>query len=92
MMRPALSPSAMAAYGWTRVDPRPWGKCSARWTHPKGWRLEHCGHPSALWPWALYNPAGELILTGAAGPLANPRFGTGWPTLATAAAYVARVS
>lgn len=79
----------MAELGWTRVDERPWHKCSARWAHVSGWKLEHCGHPTALHPWALYSPKGELVLTGIAGPFKRPDFGTAWDTLQAAAEWVA---
>lgn len=29
-----------------------------------GWVVAHCGHPTALWPWAVYDPAGRLHLSG----------------------------
>lgn len=83
------SHSHMASLGWTRVDPRPWGKLNACWTHVKGWELRHCGHPTALTPWALYGPHGGMIRTGAA-ICGNPDFGTAWPDLLTAAEYVRR--
>jgi hypothetical protein len=74
--------------GWTRIDARPWHKCSARWLHRDGWRLAHCGHPTAIHPWMLFAPSGELLFTGAA--QGNPDHGTGWNTLGDAMAYVAR--
>lgn len=87
-----MSPKQMAAAGWTRVDPRPWSKLHARWLHAAGWRLEHCGHPTAIRPWALYSPAGDQILTGAlhATP-PNPRLGAAWVTLAEAMTFVGKV-
>jgi len=48
----------------------------------------NCGHPTALHPWALYNPDGKMILTGAAGEHKNPEYGTAWNNLADAVAYV----
>jgi hypothetical protein len=91
-VRGRLSRAQVASAGWTRVDPRPWGKLHARWRHPSGWRLEHCGHPTALSPWALYSPAGEMVGTGAlyATP-PNPRYGTAWHSLAEAIPFVADV-
>jgi hypothetical protein len=79
-----------APAGWSRVDPKPWGKCNAVWQHVSGWRLEHCGHPTALWPWALFNPKGKLILTGV---LAGypPDHGLAWSTLEQAFGYVETV-
>ncbi len=66
--------------GWERVDRAP-GKIGARFVHRDGWCVEHCGHPTALWPWALYGPDGYMVLA--------PN-GRAWRTLADVAAYVAR--
>lgn len=77
----------MASLGWTRVDPRPWSKLRARWEHTSGWRLDHCGHPTALWPWALFDPAGQMVCTGVA--FGNPRsYGTAWPDLRMVTAWL----
>lgn len=46
---------------WRRVDAGR-GKLSARYEGPGGFWIEHCGHPTALWPWALYNRQGELLV------------------------------
>jgi hypothetical protein len=46
---------------WRRVDDSP-RKTSATYRHPSGYVIEHCGHPTALWPYALYGPGGELIV------------------------------
>jgi hypothetical protein len=46
---------------WRRVDGGT-GKMGARYAHPAGYRIEHCGHPTALWPYALYGPDGQMIL------------------------------
>ncbi len=83
-MSAPLSPKAMAELGWTRTGLG----LSSRWTHPSGWRLEHCGHPTALHPWALYSPEGKLVLTGIIGPHRNPVFGTAWNTLREAVEFV----
>lgn len=32
------------------------------WTHHTGWRVEHCGHPTANWPYAVISPEGELCV------------------------------
>jgi hypothetical protein len=34
---------------WYRTEPG----------HP-GWRVQHCGHPTALYPWAVVDPEGAL--------------------------------
>lgn len=88
MRRATISHAAMAAADWKRVDPRPWRKLSARWNHAGGWRLEHCGHPTANHPWALYDPEGRMHLTGGAGPKGDAELGTAWNTLQEAMAYV----
>lgn len=87
MRVPPPSPRQMASAGWQRVDPRPWRKTTARWHHASGWRLAHCGHPTALWPWALFAPDGKMHLTG--GRRGNPEFGRAWPDLREAVTYVA---
>jgi hypothetical protein len=46
---------------WRRVD-QGHGKTFARYEHPAGYLIEHCGHPTALWPYALYGPDGAMIL------------------------------
>jgi hypothetical protein len=28
----------------------------ATWRHASGWQLEHCGHPTANWPYSLRDP------------------------------------
>lgn len=77
--------------GWERVDPQPWGKLTAHWAHRSGWYLEHCGHPTANTPWALYNPAGEMVRMGVRRDPPNPNLGTAWPDLTSAMAYVMTV-
>jgi len=82
--RRTASPQEMARAGWTRTDPRPWGKCSARWEHVRGWLLEHCGHPTAHWPWLLVAPDGRIVRTGATAEGHRWDLGTPWPHLASA--------
>jgi hypothetical protein len=71
--------------GWKRVDTCS-GKLFAVWTHPSGWWLQHCGHPTALHPWMLRDPQGRMLGTGAT--RGHPEFGTCWNSLADAWAYV----
>lgn len=73
---------------WKRVDPRPWTKTSAQWAHSSGWYLQHCGHPTALHPWALYDPDGRPVYTGAATASRDATHGTAWPCLSDAWEYV----
>lgn len=66
---------------WTRIDGGS-GKIGAVYVHsPGGYYIEHCCHPTALWPYALYNPQGHMILA--------PN-GRAWQNLQAAAAEVAR--
>jgi hypothetical protein len=30
-----------------------------------GWLVAHCGHPTALWPWAIQDPSGRLVIAPA---------------------------
>ncbi len=85
---PQLSHKHMANKGWERVDARPWGKLAARWRHAEGWWLEHCGHPTAHWPLALYDPKGRLHCTGLWAGGTNPTHGTAFPDLAAVVEYV----
>jgi hypothetical protein len=75
--------------GWCRIDPRPWTKLAAQWWHAAGWRLVHCGHPTALWPWRLYAPDGAVHCTGAL--QGRPELGVAWGSLREAMDYVDEV-
>lgn len=56
----------MARVGWTRNDAR--SKTAAVYTHTSGWRVVHCGHPTALWPYYLLSPEGlELVASNGHG-------------------------
>ena len=81
-----MSPRQMAALGWTRTDARPWKKVNARWSHVDGWRVEHCGHPTALHSWSLFSPEGLFVKTGAVH--GDPTLGTAWDNLEAIARYV----
>jgi hypothetical protein len=63
---------------WRRVDSGS-GKIGSRYAHPAGYTIEHCGHPTALWPYALYGPDGAMILA--------PN-GRAWRTLQDAGLHV----
>lgn len=86
MRNPRVSHNFMGGLGWSRVDPRPWTKLGARWEHRDGWVLQHCGHPTANWPWALYDATGRMHCTGSAG--GRPEFGRAWPSLKAAVEFV----
>jgi len=79
-----ISPQKLESQGWTctykGLGPH------AVWLHRLGWTLEHCGHPTANYPWLLTDPDGQRILTGAVNGM--PMCGRAWPTLAAAAQYV----
>lgn len=32
--------------------------------HASGWFVQHCGHPTANTPWAVYDPAGDIHTDG----------------------------
>lgn len=49
--------------GWERLS-RPSLK-AARWRHPSGWEIHHCGHQTALWPYSLVDPAHPEAITTA---------------------------
>lgn len=55
-------------------------KMSACWVHTSGWWIQHCGHPTALWPYALMPPDG--------GPGVVAFNGRGFKTLRAARAVV----
>ena len=85
--RRGISHKRAAALGWTRTDARPWTKLGARWRTANGWTLEHCGHPTANWPWDLHDPDGVRHRLGSAFH-ADHRLGYAWPNLLTAMRYV----
>lgn len=39
--------------------------CFRNYKHPSGWEIGHCGHPTALWPWAVIDPQGRIHTSGA---------------------------
>ena len=65
---------------WRRVDGGS-GKLGSVYAHPAGYTIQHCGHPTALWPYLLEGPAGEVILA--------PN-GRAWQNLQAAGAEVLR--
>jgi hypothetical protein len=81
-----VSHQSMARAGWVRVDDRPWSKCAARWLHRDGWMAIHCGHPTALHQWCLYDPDGAFIRTGSR--VGRPDCGTAWDTLVDVVEFV----
>lgn len=49
-----------ARLGWVRLS-APGDKCAAEWLHTSGWRVRHCGHPTANWPWWIEAPDGRAF-------------------------------
>ena len=45
---------------WRRVDPYR-GKLGSIYAHPAGYTIKHCGHPTAIWPYGLYDQGGDFI-------------------------------
>lgn len=85
-----ISPKELRSLGWTPEEKPKW-HFGRSYRHRDGWRISHCGHPTALWPYVLQDPSGRMILTGAA--FGNPpEYGTAWPTVASAVDYVAGLS
>lgn len=49
--------------GWTRLSVDTRVTCYGRWRHDSsGWRVEHCGHPTANWPYLILRPDGDPIV------------------------------
>ena len=86
-----ISPKQLAAAGWTRHLKDGFQYMAQLYKHTAGWELSHCGHPTALYPWVLLSPKGQLILTGAK-VSGNPEFGTAWPTMGDAVAFVSSLA
>lgn len=52
---------------WHRIPGISGGTTGVRHQHlvngkPSGWVVIHCGHPTALWPYYIVRPDGEMIL------------------------------
>lgn len=43
----------MKRNGWVQTDRGSGGGKGAEWTHASGWIVQHCGHPTANWPYSL---------------------------------------
>ena len=63
-------------------------KTAARWRHPSGWELHHCGHPTANYPWALYDPQGLPVSRGYSFDPPEPGDRRAWQRLEEAFAFV----
>lgn len=52
------------AAGWTRLtDPKRGTVAQAHIHEATGWKLVHCGHPTALYPWYLVDPEHPTVPT-----------------------------
>ncbi len=81
----------LAEAGWVTLPrAREWNY-GRDYLHRDGWRIEHCGRPTALWPYLLIDPNEEIVLAGAAGPWRNPTYGAAWSTVQKAVDYVANI-
>lgn len=80
------SPKELQRLGWRDENPRPGHKLHARYKHRDGWLLIHCGHPTANWPYALYDPKGRMHLVGAL--RTKPTYGVAWRSMRQAVEYV----
>lgn len=54
--------------GWARTMQGTYGGCGAQWTHvSNGWKVIHCGHPTANYPYYGDGPNGEFLREGGIG-------------------------
>ena len=52
--------------GWTRLSPHGGPTCHLRLQHVDGWIIEHCGHPTANFPYSMRSPGDAEPLVVAA--------------------------
>lgn len=52
----------MKRRGWTRLDDGR-SKLTGAWDHPSGWRIRHCGHATALWPYYAEHPTAGMAVS-----------------------------
>jgi hypothetical protein len=71
-------------HGWTLVARPPPGQKGAVWAHRSGWRVSHCSHRCALYPYTLHDPEHPEAGTMSAN-------GLGFAHLATAMRVVERI-
>lgn len=64
---------------WTRLGET--GKMRGTHVHRDGFKIEHCGHMTANWPYTLEVPGEDTLVVGANGKC--------WPTIGAAKAAVA---
>lgn len=71
-------PARRARPEWQRQAGPSGGTCGSVHTHRSGWIIEHCGHPTALWPYYITDPDGR--------PHIDPVTGRAFRNLASAKA------
>ena len=56
-------PPEKSAFPWDRIPGPGDSVCGAQWIHrASGWRVYHCGHPTALWPYAILRADGSPVV------------------------------
>lgn len=77
----SISPKQLAALGWKRSNP---GAYPPTFEHVDGWHLQHCGHPTANFPYMLYTPEGAAVTAPNGRGFQNVNSAVEWlqPTLA----------
>ena len=71
--------------GWTRLS-WPGDKCGAHWRHDQsGYEVKHCGHPTALYPYTIHDPAFPLDIV-------MSHNGMGWAALEVALTVAEKLS
>lgn len=58
-MRLQLSLLDTKAPVWVRFNGASGGHCGAIHVHESGWKVIHCGHPTANWPYYTESPDGK---------------------------------
>lgn len=53
MFSEALAPSVPV---WRRLHGPKDASCQRGWLHRSGWVVQHCGHPTAIWPYTATDP------------------------------------
>lgn len=48
--------------GWRKISPAGLPTCFGAFKHENGCQVEHCGHPTAIWPYLLVTPDGRMLV------------------------------
>ena len=62
-----LAQSACNIPKWEKIGPAPYGALGGTWRHRSGWIVQHCGHPTANWPYYAISPRGDSPIVGPSG-------------------------